>query len=232
MKHGFTLAEVLITLGVIGVVSAITMPVLVSKIKLKIFETAFKKEYSLLNNTINYLNIEENISRCYVARFYKVDGNAYYGAETSDCNLLQEYLIDKLKLSEVKNDFKLLYKDKEQVRSGGGYSTNWSVGYDSIVQNGKAYHSNNGTVILMDRRYNNGGGYSNASLIIDLNGEKAPNKWGYDVFYLSLTQTGGGSLRLSDEWGSIAEKGGVLPRTILQNKLQVEENDIKNANWN
>lgn len=47
-KIGFTLAEVLITLGIIGVVAAMTMPTLVSKYRQRALETAFKKTYSNL----------------------------------------------------------------------------------------------------------------------------------------------------------------------------------------
>ena len=38
-KKGFTLAEVLITLGIIGVVVAMTMPVLISKYRERVFLT-------------------------------------------------------------------------------------------------------------------------------------------------------------------------------------------------
>lgn len=47
---GFTLAEVLITLGVIGVVAAMTMPALVQKSKEKETVTKLKKAYSVLSN--------------------------------------------------------------------------------------------------------------------------------------------------------------------------------------
>ena len=42
-NNGFTLAEVLITLGIIGVVVAMTIPTLISKYKHKEYETRFKK---------------------------------------------------------------------------------------------------------------------------------------------------------------------------------------------
>ena len=35
MKQGFTLSEVLITLGIIGVVAAMTMPTLIQKIRIR-----------------------------------------------------------------------------------------------------------------------------------------------------------------------------------------------------
>ena len=48
----FTLAEVLITLGIIGIVAAITLPVLVSNYKKKIVETRLKRFYSVANNAL------------------------------------------------------------------------------------------------------------------------------------------------------------------------------------
>lgn len=52
-KKAFTLAEVLITLGIIGVVAALTMPVLIANYKNKVFITKTKKsllKYSKCNN--------------------------------------------------------------------------------------------------------------------------------------------------------------------------------------
>ncbi len=52
-KHAaFTLAEVLITLGIIGVVAALTIPALVSNYKKQVVETSLKKYYSVLNQAI------------------------------------------------------------------------------------------------------------------------------------------------------------------------------------
>lgn len=52
-KNAFTLAEVLITLGIIGVVAAMTLPALIHKKNSKELETAFKKSYSNLYNAFN-----------------------------------------------------------------------------------------------------------------------------------------------------------------------------------
>ena len=51
--HGFTLAEVLITLGIIGVVAAMTMPVLIQNYQKKATATSVKKAYSELNQIID-----------------------------------------------------------------------------------------------------------------------------------------------------------------------------------
>lgn len=51
-KLGFTLAEVLITLGIIGVVAAMTIPTLMNQTGQAEFRTGFKKAVSVLNQAI------------------------------------------------------------------------------------------------------------------------------------------------------------------------------------
>jgi len=57
---GFTLAEVLITLGVIGVVAAITLPVIISKIQDRQNIVKWKKEFSVVSNAVNSV-IADNV---------------------------------------------------------------------------------------------------------------------------------------------------------------------------
>ena len=52
---GFTLAEVLITLAIIGVVAALTLPSLMSYIQIEQFRTKLKKEFSALTQVVNSL---------------------------------------------------------------------------------------------------------------------------------------------------------------------------------
>ena len=51
-RFGFTLAEVLITLGIIGVVAAMTIPTLISNTNGAQFKTAYKKALSTLNQAV------------------------------------------------------------------------------------------------------------------------------------------------------------------------------------
>lgn len=51
-KTGFTLAEVLITLGIIGVVAAMTIPTLINQTKDSDMKAGFKKAVSALNQAI------------------------------------------------------------------------------------------------------------------------------------------------------------------------------------
>ena len=58
-RVAFTLAEILITLGIIGVVAALTIPNVVSNYKKKVVETRLAKLYSVLNQAVE-LSEEKN----------------------------------------------------------------------------------------------------------------------------------------------------------------------------
>lgn len=227
---GFTLAEVLITLGIIGVVAAITMPVLMAKYKQQVFATAFKKQYSVLNNTISFLELNDGLKDCYQDTFIcpteKDPNNRCYTSKNADCQALKTQLVSSLKLTPV-NKEKFTYAKRNEVLANGGAAVLTAYNYDSYFSLMDAYMLPDGAVVLFTDNYS---GYLEVVFIIDVNGEKGPNKWGYDAFWLVLSQRNG-KLRLTDEWASLSEKGGSLPRNILMNNWG---NDMKidGIHWN
>ena len=56
----FTLAEVLITLGIIGVVAAMTLPTIISKYKRQVVEVKLQKFYSIMNQAVTMSLAEHN----------------------------------------------------------------------------------------------------------------------------------------------------------------------------
>ena len=84
IKHyGFTLAEVLITLGIIGVVAAMTLPTVINNTRNKQNETALKKAYSIAQQALammaaNYGDVKpENFAvREFVTEYIKNFNNA------------------------------------------------------------------------------------------------------------------------------------------------------------
>ena len=58
MKKGFTLAEVLITLGIIGVVAAVTLPALIQNYKNHVVETRLAKFYLKFNEAIKLAEVK------------------------------------------------------------------------------------------------------------------------------------------------------------------------------
>lgn len=59
MRTGFTLAEVLITLGIIGIVAAMTIPNIITTYKAKQLHSQFKKNYSVLQQITRRLNNDD-----------------------------------------------------------------------------------------------------------------------------------------------------------------------------
>lgn len=57
-KTAFTLAEVLITLGIIGVVAAITMPTIIGKTQKTTIENRLKHFYSTINQAVAHAEVE------------------------------------------------------------------------------------------------------------------------------------------------------------------------------
>ena len=58
-KLGFTLTEVLITLGIIGVVAAITMPNLIAAHKAKRLRSQFLKSYSTIQQVFKQMEADD-----------------------------------------------------------------------------------------------------------------------------------------------------------------------------
>lgn len=60
---GFTLAEVLITLGIIGIVAAMTLPVITSTYRKKVIENRLKKFYTISNQAIKLSEVTNGDSK-------------------------------------------------------------------------------------------------------------------------------------------------------------------------
>lgn len=90
-KSGFTLSEVLITLGVIGVVAALTIPSLSMSYQRRIWESKLKKVYAIATNACERMLVEEHVSR--------VNETEIYGQYVSESGLTD---------TEIKKYFKTM----------------------------------------------------------------------------------------------------------------------------
>ena len=76
-KPAFTLAEVLVTLGIIGIIAAMTLPSLIKHYKQKVLQEQFKVGYSLFQQA--YLKIQADWG--YTPDCYYWDNNPYGGVK-------------------------------------------------------------------------------------------------------------------------------------------------------
>ena len=98
-KQGFTLAEVLITLGIIGVVAAMTLPTLIANYQKKVIATKLKQTYSILSNAIAKEQALTGIpfSSYYVSEYRKdVCPTGSYEFTACANALFEDYLKDNL----------------------------------------------------------------------------------------------------------------------------------------
>lgn len=184
MKKGFTLSEVLITLGVIGVIAAITLPAVINKCKIFVLEMQFKKASSTLENAVQQTFFEVgNPDLIYNAN--KITTSISDTDKTEINNKFKSYLdyyhVLKLKKSAVYVGADPL---SDKVAKMKIYYPNGDL-YGWYIYNAPSrptYLLKNGIAIspLVFQTHNTKDG---VKIFIDTNGPfKGPNRFGYDVF--------------------------------------------------
>ena len=172
-RVAFTLAEVLITLGVIGVVASLTLPSVINDIKHKQLETAFKSAYSIFSQGFMNMKREdgEGLHRNY----------AYYDAENYNYPMVTEFKNKFYSYSNIKVIGKCSYKNG----SIKNFNKTANVTNNELLI-GNIYQANNFDVlsngmcskVFINARY--------IRLFVDINGLKAPNQLGYDIFHFYI----------------------------------------------
>ena len=94
-KLGFTLAEVLITLGIIGVIATLTMPTLMSNTAEREYSTALKKAISALTEAIQMNVALENTSFDELYDASDIGGTAKADLDT-EANSLSAFLLNRM----------------------------------------------------------------------------------------------------------------------------------------
>lgn len=171
-NSGFTLAEVLITLGIIGVVAAMTLPGLVQKQQKKQTAVALEKFYSSFQNAINLSQVDNG-------PYQNWDTTMDYNNTEALYNWFDQYIIKYMKLltncneSNNKKCFQnYSYCILPNSCTSGNALSNSNIMY--IFQDGS-------TIIAIT-----GGGVETSSRVfhirLDTNGFKKPNTLGKDIF--------------------------------------------------
>ena len=175
--QGFTLAEILITLGIIGVIAAITMPSLIAAHKAKELESRFKKTYSVISQayilTKNTLGID-NIHETYT--YYDYDTNSYVFAE----EFINEY---NKNLKVIKTVDFYSYKNYNGTRTITENRGNDYPAPCNILPDGSSVNvSINADGDVTTKK--------NIWIAVDTNGPKGgPNKYGHDIFRFMIDNT-------------------------------------------
>lgn len=181
-KVAFTLAEILIALGIIGVIAAITISSIISYYKHKVLETQFKLAHSLLQNALVAIREEKP--------------NLY--------NELQAYRNNIGATNLMKP---LLIKNLETVKDYGrnGLYPYFNYGYRNYYNSGSSiggwgdygqFMLKNGMLVYTECS----GGCAYIHVFVDTNGLKKPNRNGHDFFDFQLNSKN--QLVPATQWGS------------------------------
>ena len=164
---GFTLAEVLITLGVIGVVAAMTMPALVSHYQKKVLETQFKKAYSALSQAM--IPLQSEYLNCPAGSKTEIRNLLFAQYNNLGVNATSKLDYDNFKTYTKSNSSARIHANCLDPSISADFS-----GYGVTTVDGAtiAFCTNN--------TYGN-------MISVDTNGfKKGPNAYGHDLFFFHL----------------------------------------------
>lgn len=187
-RFGFTLAEVLITLGIIGIVAAITLPVLIASYQKNVYVTSLKKAYTEFNQVLSQLATDNGCPgdlRC-AASFAVGVGGLTAGREIAS-------YFNVIKNCELNSGQGCM-----PVIGSGLEGSSWATSPISLDTNTSRYKfvTDDGMTFVVNIW---GGFYDDSNyvtnnmtqtcgdLYLDINGAKKPNLLGRDVFWFWIT---------------------------------------------
>jgi len=168
-KTGFTLAEVLITLGIIGVVAALTIPGLINNYKAHRLHSQFLKSYSTIQQVFKQMEADDvslDPTTYETGMFYKTFMK--YLQAPFDCGKSDDASYKQILPCYDISGTSKAYKTLD---GNSTVASNWFDDGQIALQDG--------TLILFEN-------YTDINQLwvsVDLNGyNNPPNRWGYDLF--------------------------------------------------
>lgn len=175
----FTLAEVLITLGIIGVVAAMTLPALIQNYNEKVTVTRVKKAYSIFSQayervkedygTPDLWNLEAgsaDSSKEYINRFKP------YINITKVCTAEENCYVDNL--YDLSKNEKHPWNDRMYAQTNDG-----TIFWIYVFSSDCSYNVSDTNTHLQNIC---------AEIAVDVNGKNQPNTYGHDLFYFWITK--------------------------------------------
>ena len=186
-KNGFTLAEVLITLGIVGVVAAMTIPTLVANYQKQVYGTSLAAAVSDIENAFSLMAQEKGNGLLQDTPFMKASSTAE-AAEYLEEYLQLENSVDKPSLIydstnpksvSGKSSFQNLFSDRTFITKKGFVIITYP-NTDDRMWLSEAEAAENGTTLAKGV----------LEIMLDINGTKKPNTMGRDFFGFLIDENG------------------------------------------
>lgn len=190
-KYAFTLAEVLITLGIIGIVAALTIPTLTNNTNDQALRSAAKKTYSGLTQATNLL-INDNSGDIWT----EVSGNNVASAVGMKDNYKTYFNM----VSENNTPtliFKSTYKNYQNTTTA--FYSSWpaiSLSDGQLMQFIDLTANSCGGTMQQWNAAATGPANVCGEIIVDTNGNNAPNMWGKDMIAFWIIRPSAGAYKV------------------------------------
>lgn len=171
---GFTLAEMLLAMSIVGIIAAITVPTLQTNHQRRAFTVGIEKAYAEFTQVMSIFMVKEfvkDIPHSYLAVSSATPSDAEI--ENSAGKFLNKYFRVSQDIGTTNTAFASQYSSIE-----GTYGPFPCKGYSVVTERGSA--------ICMEPAVYNGGNFTNAKVYVDLNGTEEPNIGGRDLFIFEI----------------------------------------------
>ncbi len=215
-RQGFTLAEVLITLGIIGVVSAMTIPQLINNSQKVETVAKLKKTYSIIYQAIKQSEIDNGNNQYW-------DWGTY-GNAVSIIQTFNTYWAPYIRIAKICSS----YSDCNYNSLEPWLTTNnatYQV-YVADVNSRTSFILSDGSFIIV-KNYETTGTLTK-TIFVDINASKSPNKLGRDVFMLTIDSDRGiipygDDLSDSDVSDNCKDSGEYCATKIIRDGWQIKD---------
>lgn len=173
VKEGFTLAEVLITLSIVGVVAVLTIPSVMKNYRYKTYAASTQKVYSQLTDAVQAI-MNDEMTTDFSQTTAGVTNDCTEGAEKGPCYLLRNY-------------FKVAASCDSNLNTpciGASYKTFFGEDVGPVFGDSCIRTTNGATICLVFA-------HNITSAFIDANGPDAPNIVGLDAFVANINKADG-----------------------------------------
>ena len=190
-KNGFTLAEAMVTLGIIGVISAISIPSLINEYNKQVYTKSLQVAISDFENAMGVMMMKEGVFSLVETEAWKhvrVKGDNYIlrpgKSDSEDLKGFVSAISKTLLIEEVDLNEKQLASYKMKYQGNEGSDGNYQV---------RTYTKKFGYFFAAGFPKENYGKKDDDAvmfLYIDVNGKRPPNYEGRDVFWYKVLNNG------------------------------------------
>lgn len=185
----FTLAEVLITLGIIGVVAAMTLPTLIQKHQRLVLETQLKKTYTTLSQGIQKAMADDGVTSFFDTELFNVCAEGSLMSDGVCRQMAKKYFKVSTPVSlELKEYYQKLIRPEKEYIDG-----DYHKGVRAIVYRRDNEYKRKGSDYFYLYSLADGAQFAfscwrdtGCDIFTDINGSKGPNTENMDIFYFRV----------------------------------------------